>query len=77
MRCIMRDKEYRIHQSNKHKARAKQIICDSWKIEPTEKNVGMTAKTPHRCSAWCCGNPRKWFKEKTIQERRIEDYSLE
>lgn len=24
------------------------------------------------CSGPCCGNPRKWFGEKTMQERRFE-----
>lgn len=22
------------------------------------------------CSGWCCGNPRKWCNETTLQERR-------
>tara|TARA_R110000823_G_scaffold115491_4_gene238178 strand:+ start:1873 stop:2073 length:201 start_codon:yes stop_codon:yes gene_type:complete len=25
------------------------------------------------CSCWMCGNPRKYFKEKTMQERREDD----
>lgn len=28
--------------------------------------------TPTQCSCWMCGNPRKYFKEKTVQERRQE-----
>ena len=33
---------------------------------------GKTAyKTPAPCSCWMCGNPRKWFKTPTIQERRM------
>lgn len=27
-------------------------------------------KHPAMCSSLCCGNPRKWFGEKTVQERR-------
>jgi hypothetical protein len=23
-----------------------------------------------RCSCWCCGNPRKWFEQLTVQERK-------
>jgi len=23
------------------------------------------------CSGYCCGNPRKWFDEPTMQERRF------
>lgn len=28
------------------------------------------ADSPTLCSGPCCGNPRRWFGEKTIQERR-------
>jgi len=24
------------------------------------------------CSSYCCGNPRKWFHEKTLQELKAE-----
>ena len=30
-----------------------------------------TAETPALCSCPMCGNPRKWFKQQTIQERRM------
>ncbi|CAH2801603.1 MAG: hypothetical protein CBARDMAM_4422 [uncultured Caballeronia sp.] len=26
--------------------------------------------TPAPCSCWMCGNPRRYFRERTIQERR-------
>jgi hypothetical protein len=25
-----------------------------------------------RCSCWMCGNPRKYFKERTLQEKKLE-----
>ena len=25
------------------------------------------------CSRYCCGNPRKWFHEKTLQEKKADD----
>ncbi len=34
--------------------------------------LGIYRKTRHFCSGPCCGNPRKHFGEKTIQERRQE-----
>jgi hypothetical protein len=37
------------------------------------RNVGISARTPQRCSLWyCCGNPRKRQKgeQYTIQEKR-------
>lgn len=30
-------------------------------------------KTTKQCSSWCCGNPRRHFGEKTIQERREDE----
>ena len=38
------------------------------KSHPTKK--GRLVKTPKPCSCYLCGNPRKFFKEKTVQERR-------
>ena len=34
------------------------------------RRLGMAVATPHPCSASCCGTPRKYFNEKTMQERR-------
>lgn len=25
------------------------------------------------CSCWMCGNPRKYFKEETLQEKRLKE----
>lgn len=41
---------------------------------PTQvKSIGwlksMVINYPKNCNGWCCANPRKTFKEKTIQER--------
>ena len=33
-------------------------------------------RTPTPCSCWMCGNPRKWFKQPTIQERRFAQKEL-
>jgi len=34
--------------------------------------IGKYWDTPAPCSGSCCGNPRRWFGEKTAQERRAE-----
>ena len=34
------------------------------------RRVGMMARTRKPCSGPRCGNPRKWFGERTVQERR-------
>lgn len=31
-------------------------------------NALITVETPTRCSCYICGNPRKWYNEKTLQE---------
>lgn len=36
----------------------------------TPKQLGLVVATPHPCSRACCGNPRKYFNEETIQEQR-------
>jgi hypothetical protein len=33
-------------------------------------NDCVSIRTPAICSCWMCGNPRKWFGERTVQERR-------
>jgi len=37
----------------------------------TPRELGYVANTPHPCSCYLCGNPRRNFNEKTVQERRI------
>lgn len=41
-----------------------------YEIKHSPRESGMIATTPHPCSRCCCGNPRKYFNEKTMQERR-------
>ena len=33
--------------------------------------LAMLLHTPALCSKFCCGNPRKWMGERTMQERRF------
>ena len=43
----------------------------SWSdVEQLEKAIKQVIRTPKPCSCFICGNPRKFFKEKTVQERR-------
>lgn len=36
----------------------------------SERAAGILFRTPARCSCFMCGNPRKYFGERTVQERR-------
>ena len=35
-----------------------------------ERDVGLLLHTATRCSCWMCGNPRRYWGERTIQEIR-------
>ncbi|MFZ6642382.1 hypothetical protein ACO0LL_21845 [Undibacterium sp. TC4M20W] len=56
-----------------HAARLKkkrQYYFYSWKEKLSALRLGMVLHTPTTCSCYMCGNPRKYFKERTMQERR-------
>jgi hypothetical protein len=54
-----------------HKVRLKKARKNWWGHDPlSEKLIGLAIDTPATCSCWMCGNPRKHFGERTIQERR-------
>jgi len=60
-----------------HEERLKRQIRKQWQHKlktrrVTDKDVGKSLHTPTNCSGPCCGNPRKWFNEKSIQERKVE-----
>ncbi len=71
---MKRTKDYRIHQEEKSKIKAKRILIeeDIWNVNDDDfvKKVGIRSHSPKWCSCHMCGNPRKYWKEKTIQERR-------
>ena len=70
----MRNREYRRYQRDKKKLKIKKMLLNNWgwnPIDVTDTIIGLMAATPKGCSSYCCGNPRKWFKEPTVQERRV------
>jgi hypothetical protein len=44
-------------------------------VEPNEnpRSRGKVVDTPTPCSCWMCGNPRRYFGEKTLQELRQDE----
>ena len=70
----MRDLAYRREQAEKAKRKAKDITANHWyfsRVQITPARIGVTASTHGKpCSCYMCGNPRKWFGELTVQERR-------
>lgn len=45
------------------------------RTKPTPLQLGLLLNCPAMCSGPCCGNPRRWFREITLQERRLLDAS--
>lgn len=52
----------RLKEKRKHYSKNKGILSD--------RAVGTLFHSPARCSCFMCGNPRKYFGERTVQERR-------
>lgn len=40
---------------------------------PADNLLGICVDTPQPCSNYCCGNPRKHFHMRTIQELKSEE----
>ena len=45
-----------------------------WTQEEIDRKALKLAETRKPCSCHMCGNPRRMFKDKTIQEKRFEEY---
>ena len=58
-----------------HVARLKAARRFHWgrDIRQDAKSLGKVVDTPCPCSCWMCGNPRRHFKEATLQELRARD----
>jgi len=56
-----------------HIERLKNNRRTHWNRVLSKEELGMVVETPTPCSCFMCGNPRKYFKQKTNQEKRNED----
>ena len=74
----MRTRAFRRHQYAVRKERVKHRYYSMWLPEGwiDGRWLGLHAATPKLCSGYCCGNQRKWFGEKTVQERKA-DFALD
>jgi hypothetical protein len=71
----MRTRAFRRTQDVQRKLRAVQVLKSRFEKgrEPTAEEIGRTASVHGRdCSCWMCGNPRKYFGQKTLQEQALE-----
>lgn len=78
----MRDRSWRRAQRERAIARTRRWMKDNgwfttpftrWSDAEGEEVIRKNAITPHPCSSYCCGNPRKWFGLLTLQEERAND----
>ena len=69
----------RRHQSEKRKRWVKKTLPHyfMWSGDFEPRRVGLYSETPKLCSCWMCGNPRKYFNEAPIQERRAPQFFLD
>jgi len=71
---VPRDRAFTRGTVRKAKRKAKRVLkLWQWFEDEaiTPKQIGRSASVHCRfCSCVMCGNPRKWFKERTIQEQR-------
>lgn len=76
----MRNRDYRRYQRQLAIERHIKRIAP-WFTNDTEKELRDRAvrwfKHPANCSLSCCGNPRRWFGQKTMQERRFTNKEID
>ena len=58
----------RRHHENRMKRRVEKHYSEH--APRSARATGKRAQTRQPCSCWMCGNPRRHFGERTLQERR-------
>ncbi len=76
----MRTRDFRRHNSEKFRRHCRKLIkktlsVSSENLANNKKFVGKLFRNRKICSCFMCGNPRKYFNEKTVKERRQEQKS--
>jgi len=56
-----------------HETRIKQRVADYFGgyARGQARQLGKLSHARQPCSCWMCGNPRRWFGEMSLQERRL------
>ena len=70
----MRDRAFRRDAEKRKKEWAKKTFQKYYWNGMDDVEVGVRAHSPKICSCMACGNPRKHWNQKTIQERRAPTY---
>jgi hypothetical protein len=76
-----RNRAERRHHEKRIREKVRTFLTDvihmnKWLREDDdfEKIVCKRAQAKQPCSCYMCGNPRKHFKEKTMREKRFDEY---
>lgn len=67
----MRGLAFRRFQERKKKKWVRKHFYNYWITELDGTRIGIRAHSPAICSCHGCGNPRKHWKQRTIQELRF------
>ena len=62
----MRGRDFKVY----HRRRLIKKRRFHWGHQLSKDKIGFAVNTPTPCSCYMCGNPRKYFGELTIQERK-------
>lgn len=76
----MRSRAFRRHHHDRMLNKVKDFDMyqnDFWSEEEKLQHQRKMAETRKPCSCHMCGNPRKVFKEKTLQEKKFDEYEIE
>ena len=69
----LREKGLSIRRLNRARMKKKATaVVSKWGCEVDAGGVGRLADNLAACSCYMCGNPRKWFKKKTVQELKSD-----
>ncbi len=71
----MRNRAWRRKQESKKKKKVEYTYLKWWEGDWSSRMIGKKSHSPALCSCWMCGNPRKYFNAKTLQEIKNERMS--
>ena len=69
----MRNRAFRRDAEKRKKQWVKKTFDKYYYSDMDEAQVGIRAHSPKKCSCYMCGNPRKYWKDKTMQEKRAPE----
>lgn len=66
-------KFFHIERIKNNRKNYSTVFC--FNREGYSKRLGKSVKTPTPCSCWMCGNPRKYYKARTLAEISFDEIS--